>query len=95
MSDSLWTDPAKACLAEMLRHILQLAPAIPGSSSIMLEKVCCLLAFLKEEHHEHFSGIIFIRERPTAYILAAIIQCHLSGDAKTYSSASPCYSWLL
>jgi ERCC4-related helicase len=43
----------------------------------MLEKVCCLLAFLKEEHHEHFSGIIFIRERPTAYILAAIIQCHL------------------
>jgi ERCC4-related helicase len=76
MSDSLWADPAKARLAEMLRHILQLAPAIPDSSSTVSEKVCRLLAFLKQEHHEHFSGIIFVRERATAYVLAAVIRCH-------------------
>jgi ERCC4-related helicase len=76
MSDSLWADPAKARLAEMLRHILQLAPAIPGSSSTVSEKVSRLLAFLKKEYHEHFSGIIFVRERSTAYVLAAVIRYH-------------------
>ncbi|KAF7597122.1 hypothetical protein BBP40_009460 [Aspergillus hancockii] len=42
MDDSLWADPAKARLSEILRPILQLAPAIPGSSSTASEKVCRL-----------------------------------------------------
>ncbi|KAB8212729.1 dicer dimerization domain-containing protein [Aspergillus novoparasiticus] len=75
MTGSLWADPAKAHLAELVRHILQLAPALPGSSGTVSEKVCRLLAFLKE-HHKHFSGIIFVRERATAYVLAAVIRCH-------------------
>ncbi|KAE8334203.1 hypothetical protein BDV24DRAFT_146258, partial [Aspergillus arachidicola] len=76
MTGSLWADPAKAHLAEIVRHILQLAPALPGSSGTVSEKVWRLLAFLKKEHHENFSGIIFARERATAYVLAAVIRCH-------------------
>ncbi|KAF7591484.1 hypothetical protein BBP40_001530 [Aspergillus hancockii] len=76
MNDSLWADPVKARLAETLGHILQLTPSTPGSSSTVSEKVCRLLAFLREENNERFSGIIFVRERATAYVLAAVIRWH-------------------
>lgn len=40
------------------------------------DKAARLLAFLKEKHCADFSGIIFVRERATAYLLSALINKH-------------------
>ncbi|KAJ5993381.1 hypothetical protein N7451_009105 [Penicillium sp. IBT 35674x] len=45
----------------------------PGSISNKAER---LLSFLKERSHPDFSGVIFVRERVTAYILSALLDAH-------------------
>ena len=74
--NSLWVDQAKVRLAERLKGILdadRVRLCVRGTVSL---KVYRLLSFLKQEHSKSFSGIIFVKERTAAYVLAALITHH-------------------
>lgn len=74
--NSLWVDQAKVRLAERLKGILdtdRVRLCVRGTVSL---KVYRLLSFLKQEHSKSFSGIIFVKERTVAYVLAALITHH-------------------
>lgn len=45
----------------------------PGSIS---NKVKGFLSYLKERSHPEFSGVVFVRERVTAYVLSALLDAH-------------------
>lgn len=74
--NSVWLDPAKVDLADRLKGILKInrVPlSAPGAVSRKCER---LLSFLQQEHHENFSGIVFVKERAAAYVLAELIAQH-------------------
>lgn len=74
--NSLWVDQAKVRLAKRLKGILDTDCIWLCVHSTVSLKVYCLLSFLKQEHSKSFSGIIFVKERTAAYVLAALITHH-------------------
>ncbi|KAJ5300141.1 ATP-dependent helicase dcl2 [Penicillium antarcticum] len=46
------------------------------STGSISDKVKRLLSFLRARGHAEFSGVIFVRERVTAYVLAALLNAH-------------------
>ena len=74
--NSLWVDQAKVHLAKRLKGILDTDCIRLCIHSTVSQKVYHLLSFLKQEHSKSFSGIIFVKERIAAYVLAALITHH-------------------
>ncbi|KAJ5873617.1 ATP-dependent helicase dcl2 [Penicillium subrubescens] len=57
--------------SELEGHVAHLH--VPGNISDKVER---LMSFLKEKSRPDFSGIIFVRERVTAYVLSALLNTH-------------------
>ncbi|KAJ5553758.1 hypothetical protein N7494_003136 [Penicillium frequentans] len=82
IADDIKTSSSRSCnkrllaLRTVLNSIVE-SPGIylqsPGSISNKAER---LLSFLKERSHPDFSGVIFVRERVTAYVLSALLDAH-------------------
>ncbi|KAJ5751466.1 ATP-dependent helicase dcl2 [Penicillium nucicola] len=60
------------------------------SPSSISDKVKRLLYFLKERSHPDFSGVVFVRERVTAYVLSALLDTHPL--TKKIFRCAPCVS---
>ncbi|KAF7589645.1 Dicer-like protein 2 [Aspergillus hancockii] len=75
-SEGLWADAGKLRLGEMLRVISTRERLHFSDQDAVSAKVGCLLSFLEEQHHNAFSGIVFVKERAIAYALATVIAHH-------------------
>ena len=63
-------------LRTVLNSVVESSVIHLQSPSSISNKVTRLLSFLKERSHPEFSGIIFVRERVTAYVLSALLDAH-------------------
>jgi ERCC4-related helicase len=63
-------------LRNVLGSIVEDAVVPIQSTSSISNKVERVLSFLKERSHPEFSGVIFVRERVTAYVLSALLNAH-------------------
>ncbi|KAJ5288314.1 ATP-dependent helicase dcl2 [Penicillium antarcticum] len=68
-----WPSHRYLNLMTMLRNIPEVQLQTPGNVSDKVEK---LLLFLFRKACEDFSGIIFVRERATAYVLSVLLNKH-------------------
>ncbi|KAH1973043.1 hypothetical protein KXV92_004860 [Aspergillus fumigatus] len=75
-SENLWADARKLRLGEMLSVISTRERLHFYEQDAVSAKVRCLLSFLGEQYHDAFSGIVFVKERVTAYALASVIAHH-------------------
>lgn len=77
-------------LMTLLKRVLE-DPVVqlqaPGSISNKVER---LLYFLNEKGNPNFSGVIFVRERVTAYILSALLNAH--SLTRNVFRCAPCVS---
>jgi ERCC4-related helicase len=77
-------------LMTLLNRVLE-GPVVqfqaPGSISNKVEQ---LLSFLKEKSNPGFSGVIFVRERVTAYVLSALLNAH--SLTRNVFRCAPCVS---
>lgn len=74
--EDFWADADRRQLGEMLSGISTREGRHFADPDTVSPKVGCLLSFLKEHHHDAFSGIVFVQERVTAHALAAVIAHH-------------------
>ncbi|KAJ6003577.1 ATP-dependent helicase dcl2 [Penicillium canescens] len=63
-------------LRTALNSILESVDAHVQSTGSISDKVKRLLSFLRERSHPDFSGVIFVQERVTAYVLSALLNAH-------------------
>jgi hypothetical protein len=68
-----WPSHRYLNLMTVLRNISEVQLQVPGNTSNKVERI---LLFLNRKACENFSGIIFVRERATAYVLSALLNKH-------------------
>ena len=90
-SSPVWSHTSRyVALMTLLKTIME-GPAVqlqtPGSISNKVER---LLSFLNEKGSPSFSGVIFVRERVTAYILSALLNAH--SLTRNVFRCAPCVS---
>lgn len=75
-SENLWADAGRRSLEETLSVFSTKERMLFSSQDAVSAKVDNLLSFLAKQHHDAFSGIIFVQERVTAHTLAAVVTHH-------------------
>jgi hypothetical protein len=68
-----WPSTRYLNLMTVLRNISEVQLQAPGNTSNKVER---MLLFLNRKACENFSGIIFVRERATAYVLSVLLNKH-------------------